>query len=269
MPSFRTTRPVRHTPSQMFELVADVERYPEFLPLCEGLGCAAGSQSGEGVESLVAEMSVGYKAIHETFTIAGDPRPDAACASSSSMSTGPFSYPREPLDLPQPTPAGCEVEFFINYEFKSFALGLLMGAVFDKAFRKLRRGVRGRGRTRSMAKRASRVPTCLADGLLQERERILDRRHADGAAAEVAIAALQVLGRAAGGREPEMDEPDRLRRGRAAGAGNAGDRRPRPAPRIGRARPAPSRAPPARSPRRARRWSGSTRRAGSVFAAFE
>ena len=37
MPSFRTTRPVRHTPPEMFDLVADVERYPEFLPLCEGL----------------------------------------------------------------------------------------------------------------------------------------------------------------------------------------------------------------------------------------
>ncbi|MET0531144.1 MAG: SRPBCC family protein, partial [Microvirga sp.] len=59
MPSFRTTRPVRHTPSQMFELVADVERYPEFLPLCEGLKVRRRVASGDGVESLVAEMRVG------------------------------------------------------------------------------------------------------------------------------------------------------------------------------------------------------------------
>jgi len=68
MPTFRTTRSVKHTPAQMFALVADVERYPEFLPLCEDLRVMRRSQSGEGIESLVATMSVGYKAIKETFT---------------------------------------------------------------------------------------------------------------------------------------------------------------------------------------------------------
>src|SRR3954451_23021650 len=68
MPSFRTTRRVPHTALQMFDLVADVEKYPEFLPLCEDLRVRRRAQSGEGVETLVAEMSVGYKAIRETLT---------------------------------------------------------------------------------------------------------------------------------------------------------------------------------------------------------
>ena len=48
MPSFRTTRQVRHTPTQMFDLVADVERYPEFLPLCDSLRVAGARRAGRG-----------------------------------------------------------------------------------------------------------------------------------------------------------------------------------------------------------------------------
>jgi coenzyme Q-binding protein COQ10 len=68
MPTFRSTRPVRHSAVQMFDLVADVETYPEFLPLCEALRIIRRSQSGEGIETLVASMSIGYKAISESFT---------------------------------------------------------------------------------------------------------------------------------------------------------------------------------------------------------
>jgi coenzyme Q-binding protein COQ10 len=133
MPSFRTTRPVRHTPSQMFELVADVERYPEFLPLCEGLKVRRRVESGDGVESLVAEMRVGYKKIHESFTslVTLDRTRHRILVE---YVDGPFSFLENRWNF-RTAPAGCEVEFFINYEFKSFALGLLMGAVFDKAFR--------------------------------------------------------------------------------------------------------------------------------------
>ena len=68
MPSFRSTRVVKHTPEQMFALVADVERYPEFLPLCEDLRIVRRQTDAEGREVLVAAMSVGYKAVRETFT---------------------------------------------------------------------------------------------------------------------------------------------------------------------------------------------------------
>ena len=69
MPSFRITRWVRHSPQQMYDLVADVEHYPEFLPLCESLRVLRRQPgTGEGMEVLVAEMGVGYKAIRERFT---------------------------------------------------------------------------------------------------------------------------------------------------------------------------------------------------------
>ena len=67
LPSFETTRRVPFTARQMFDVVADVERYPQFLPLCEGL--VVRSREAKGAETvLVATMTVGYRAIRESFT---------------------------------------------------------------------------------------------------------------------------------------------------------------------------------------------------------
>ncbi|GBU19125.1 MULTISPECIES: type II toxin-antitoxin system RatA family toxin [Methylobacterium] len=136
MPSFRITRAVRHTPQQMYDLVADVERYPEFLPLCEALRVLR-RQPGkeEGAEVLVAEMAVGYKAIRERFTtrVTLDPGERRILAE---YIDGPFRHLENRWAFKEAENGGCLVDFFINYEFKSFALGLLMGRMFDHAFRK-------------------------------------------------------------------------------------------------------------------------------------
>jgi coenzyme Q-binding protein COQ10 len=118
----------------MFNLVADVEKYPEFLPLCEDLRIRRRAQSDDGVETLVAEMSVGYKAIRETFTTRvtlDEPRLRILVE----YVEGPFSFLENRWTF-RPDPAGCAVEFYIAYEFKSFALRMLMGTMFDHAFRK-------------------------------------------------------------------------------------------------------------------------------------
>ena len=65
MPSFRTVRRVPFSPRQMFDLVADVERYPQFLPLCEALAVKSRERDGDK-EIVVAQMTVGYMAIRET-----------------------------------------------------------------------------------------------------------------------------------------------------------------------------------------------------------
>jgi coenzyme Q-binding protein COQ10 len=118
----------------MFDLVADVERYPEFVPLCESLRVRRRSQSGEGIESLVADMSVGYKAIRESFTsrVTLD---RARLRIDVEYVDGPFRY-LENRWVFRSTSGGSEIDFHINYEFRNFALGLLMGAMFDRAFRK-------------------------------------------------------------------------------------------------------------------------------------
>ena len=68
MPSFRTVRRVPFTPQQMFAVVADVESYPEFLPLCEGLTVVGRKEQQAAGHDLTATMSVGYGAITEQFT---------------------------------------------------------------------------------------------------------------------------------------------------------------------------------------------------------
>ena len=68
MPSFSSKRRVRHTASQMFDLVADVERYPEFVPLCQSLKIRQRTPKDDGTEIIVADMTVSFKLVRETFT---------------------------------------------------------------------------------------------------------------------------------------------------------------------------------------------------------
>ena len=135
MPSFRVTKRVPHSPEQMYDLVADVERYPEFLPLCTGLRVLRRLPDGPDRETLVAEMSIGYKAISERFTtkVSLD---RAAHDIHVSYVNGPFRYLENRWEFRPAAEGGCEVVFAIDYEFRSMALGLLMGAMFDRAFRR-------------------------------------------------------------------------------------------------------------------------------------
>ena len=135
MPSFRTTRRVPHTPEEMFDLVADVERYPEFLPLCTGLRVIRRTKDDQGWEALVAEMSVGYRAIAERFTtkVVLDRK---ALDIHVSYINGPFRYLENRWEFRPGENGGAAVLFSIAYEFRSIALGLLMGTMFDRAFRR-------------------------------------------------------------------------------------------------------------------------------------
>lgn len=137
MPSFRNSRRVRHSASDMFKLVADVERYPEFVPLCERLHVRRHVASGEGVDILVADMTVAYKMFRESFTsqVTLD-RPRLTIVVE--YLDGPFSHleNRWTFRPRNGDEAGSDVEFYISYEFRSRTLGLLMGAMFDAAFRR-------------------------------------------------------------------------------------------------------------------------------------
>lgn len=133
MPSFETTRTVSHSPAQMFALVADIERYPEFLPMCETLSIRS-RRERDGVTLLVADMTVGYKAIRETFTSQVVLKP-ADNRIDVKYIDGPFKYLVNTWRFETAPGGGTEIGFFIDYEFKSRVLGALMGAMFDRAFR--------------------------------------------------------------------------------------------------------------------------------------
>lgn len=117
----------------MFDLVADVEKYPEFLPLCEALSVRS-RRERDGKTLLVADMSVGYKAIRETFTSQVLLRPDDLAIDVKYLD-GPFRYLENRWTFADMGEGRSDVHFFIDYEFRNAMLGALMGAMFDRAFR--------------------------------------------------------------------------------------------------------------------------------------
>ena len=142
MPSFRSTRVVKHTPEQMFALVADVERYPEFVPFCEMLQVRGRRKDGER-EVLVADMSVGYKLVRETFTskVTLD-RP--ALEIRADYLDGPFRALENIWQFKPLLEGGSEISFCNQYEFRSRTLAVLMGAMFDRVFRTFAGAFEGR-----------------------------------------------------------------------------------------------------------------------------
>src|SRR6266403_4910313 len=126
MPQFTTRRHVRHAAAEMFDLVADVERYPEFVPLCRELKVRKRIPEPEGVEVLVADMTVAYKLVRESFAsrVTLD-RPNLQILVE--YLEGPFSRLENRWSFHATGEQTCDVEFFISYEFKSRTLGLLMG----------------------------------------------------------------------------------------------------------------------------------------------
>jgi len=139
MPSFQTTQAVSFTAEQMFDLVANIEAYPEFLPLCEALWIRERRTDASGHTQLIADMTCGYKAIREKFTSRVTLKPekfeiqveyvDAAFSHLHNLwrfEPAPASY----------APGGSATHFHIDYAFKSPMLGMLVGAMFDRAFRR-------------------------------------------------------------------------------------------------------------------------------------
>jgi coenzyme Q-binding protein COQ10 len=134
MPQFSTKRRVRHTATQMFDLVADVEKYPQFVPLCSALTIKSRTEK-DGTTVMVADMTVAYKIIRETFTS----RVMLDRANRTILVeylSGPFKRMQNRWSFHPMGEDACDVEFFIDYEFRSRTLAMLMGAMFDAAFRR-------------------------------------------------------------------------------------------------------------------------------------
>jgi coenzyme Q-binding protein COQ10 len=135
MPQHSNKRRVQHAAGEMFDLVADVERYPEFVPLCRSLKVRQRKSEPDGIEVLVADMTAAYKLISEKFTsrVTLD-RPNLQILVE--YLDGPFSRLENRWTFRPAGEGSCDVEFFISYEFKSRMLALLMGSMFDLAFRR-------------------------------------------------------------------------------------------------------------------------------------
>src|SRR6516162_1805878 len=109
---------VNHSAPKMFDLVADVERYPEFVPLCSALKVRQRMAKPDGTEVLVADMTVSFKLVKESFTsrVTLD---RANLKILVEYLQGPFSKLENRWTFEPKGEQGGEVGFFLSYEFKS------------------------------------------------------------------------------------------------------------------------------------------------------
>ncbi len=134
MHHYETTRRIHHTADQLFALIADVEQYPHFVPLCERLVVRSRERHGHH-EILTADMTVAYKFLRETFTSRVALDPEARTITVNYLD-GPFSHMENLWSFAPAGDAACDVEFCITYAFRSRMLEMLMGVMFDRAVRK-------------------------------------------------------------------------------------------------------------------------------------
>jgi coenzyme Q-binding protein COQ10 len=135
MPNFNSRRRVNHSAAQMFDLVADVERYPEFVPLCNSLKIRQRTQRPDGTEVVVCDMTVSFKLVREAFTT-------RVTLDRTNLKIlveylrGPFSNLENRWTFEPESDDACTVGFYLAYEFRSRMLAVLMGTMFDTAFQR-------------------------------------------------------------------------------------------------------------------------------------
>ncbi len=127
MPTHAERKVVTYTPEQLFDLVADVGKYPQFLPWCVGARVRTRTET-----ELVADLIIGFGPFRESFTSRVTlERPSHIHVR---YENGPFRYLNNHWRF-HPHPEGCEVEFFVDFEFRSRILQAAIGVVFNEAVR--------------------------------------------------------------------------------------------------------------------------------------
>ena len=129
MPTHAEKRTLPYSPEQMFALVADVGKYPQFLPWCVGARVRTQTET-----DLVADLTIGFGPFRESFTsLVSLDRPQRV---QVKYENGPFRYLNNQWIF-DPDPAGSRVSFFIEFEFHSRLLQAAIGVVFNEAVRRM------------------------------------------------------------------------------------------------------------------------------------
>lgn len=131
MPTHRETRVLPYTPEQVFDLVGDVEKYPEFLPWC----VACRIKTRETPERFTADMAIGFKMVREKFTSRVTlERPTTI---KVEYLDGPFKYLVNTWSFKPHAQGSTELEFYLEFEFRSKLLQSIIGVLFEEAVRRM------------------------------------------------------------------------------------------------------------------------------------
>jgi coenzyme Q-binding protein COQ10 len=131
---YEIKHPVAHSAADMYALVANVDDYPQFLPLIEALHVKRRDRT-EDKEILIATMQVGYKLIRESFTTKVTLDQPARTIFVEYLD-GPFSHLENRWRFIPRDDGGSDIDFYIAYSFSSWMFERLVGGLFDKAVRK-------------------------------------------------------------------------------------------------------------------------------------
>ncbi|MAS44662.1 MAG: ubiquinone-binding protein [Rhodobacteraceae bacterium] len=136
MPTHAEKRTMPYSADQMYALIADVPSYPEFLPWCSAARIRARTPQPDGSEVLDADLVISFKVFREKFgsrvtLIPQERRIDVAYLD------GPFRYLNNHWKFDPREDGGCDVDFFVDFEFRSIVLQKLIGVVFNEAMQRI------------------------------------------------------------------------------------------------------------------------------------
>ena len=134
MPTHSETRKLPYSAQQMYDLVADVGRYPEFLPWCSAARVKTVTPQGE-TEVMTADLVISFKVFRERFT-SRVVLNESARSIDTEYIDGPFRYMKSTWDF-KDVEGGCEVSFFVDFAFRNMILQRLIGVVFNEAMHRI------------------------------------------------------------------------------------------------------------------------------------
>ncbi len=134
MPRHAETRDLPYTPDQMYALVADVEKYPEFLPWTAAARIRSREDTPEG-EVVLADLVISFKVFRERFGSRVVLHPDTRVIETEYID-GPFKHLQSEWRF-EPIDGGCHVHFWVDFEFRNALIGRVVGTVFNEAMRRV------------------------------------------------------------------------------------------------------------------------------------
>jgi len=141
MPRHSETKPLPYSAQQMYDLVADVGKYPEFLPWCAAARVRSREDRGDH-EVMEADLVISFKVFRERFGSRVTLWPDDMRIETEYLD-GPFRYMKSDWRF-KDTETGCDVSFFVDFEFKNAVLQGIIGVVFNEAMQRIVRAFENR-----------------------------------------------------------------------------------------------------------------------------
>lgn len=142
MPTHSETRRLPYTAQQMYDLVADVAAYPKFLPWCAAARIRSVTPQGDGRDVMEADLVISFKVFRERFgsRVILDPQ---GLKIDTEYLDGPFKYMKSTWSFAD-AEGGCDVSFFVDFEFKNAVLQGIIGVVFNEAMHRIVRAFENR-----------------------------------------------------------------------------------------------------------------------------